>query len=175
MPMTMMAARKTTKAETPRTEVAAHVPTRTLPAVAPTRRPSVTSRGVRSYDAAYRSHLMGTVWPSLRPREFGEVWFAAWPERVQSYPLLEQRRDRLAIRNPPSVPQSESATATSPSLSSPSNATLLAAPTNTRPSGGRRARYRLTVNPGIASKFHDDPDIVDGGISCYVVEGQQHA
>ena len=36
---------------------------------------------------------------------------------------------------------------------------LLAAANEPRPPGGRRARYRLTVNPrGSPSKFHDDPD-----------------
>src|ERR1019366_8443179 len=35
-----------------------------------------------------------------------------------------------------------------------------------RPPGDRRARYRVTVNRGTPSKFHDDPDILIGFAAC---------
>ncbi len=67
-----------------------------------------------------------------------------------------------ACSSPSSSSDGSSATATSPSSSSPSSVTPSSPPpTNPDRQRGRRARYRLTVNPrGSPSKFHDDPDIL---------------
>ena len=64
-----------------------------------------------------------------------------------------------ACSSPSSSSGGSSATATSPSSHRDRASRHPHRPEGPGPSGGRRARYRLTVNPpGSPSKFHDDPD-----------------